>query len=296
MFDFLIHVAAIACIYSILALSLNLQAGFAGMMNFGLIAMFGCGMYAAALVHRFGWSALATLPLAAVAATLLGLFFARLGRKLSSDYWGIATLSIAEIMRIFSNNLETVTGGAQGVSGLPLLFASLRPWDGVARLALFSTLLLAALWLCDRITRSAFGLSLKLMREEPQLALSLGYDIDKIRARMMVISSAIAALAGVLYAYYLTFVGPEQLVAPETFLIWSMIMLGGIANNRGVIAGAFLMQFAMAFIPFVKDYLALPSDFVAAARLFVTGGGILLFLLLRPQGIFPERIGGYHGR
>lgn len=134
------------------------------------------------------------------------------------------------------------------------------------------------------------------MREEPQLALSLGYDIDKIRARMMVISSAIAALAGVLYAYYLTFVGPEQLVAPETFLIWSMIMLGGIANNRGVIAGAFLMQFAMAFIPFVKDYLALPSDFVAAARLFVTGGGILLFLLLRPQGIFPERIGGYHGR
>lgn len=74
MFDFLIHVAAIACIYSILALNLNLQAGFAGMMNFGLIAMFGCGMYAAALVHRFGWSALATLPLAAVAATLLGLF------------------------------------------------------------------------------------------------------------------------------------------------------------------------------------------------------------------------------
>lgn len=296
MSDFLIHVATIACLYSILALSLNLQVGFTGLMNFGLIAMFGCGIYGAGLAHRFGLPMVAGLPIALIMAALVGAFFSRLGRRLSADYWGIATLSIAEIFRIFANNLESVTGGAQGISGLPLLFAGLRPWDGITRLAVFALILFAVWWLCNRITRSPFGLSMKLMREEPQLARSLGYDIDRIRMRVMIISSLIAALAGVLYAHYLTFVGPEQLVAPETFLIWSMVIVGGMANHRGVIAGAFAMQFMMAYIPFVKDYFNLPSDFVAAARLILTGGVILVFLLLRPQGIFPEKIGDRHER
>ncbi len=296
MSDFLIHVASISCIYAILALSLNLQAGFAGLMNFGLVAMFGCGVYGAGLVHRFGLPAAASLPLAWCMAVLLGLFFARIGRKLSSDYWGIATLSIAEIVRIFATNLDGVTGGAQGIAGLPTLFADLRPWDGFARLVLFFGLLLFIWWLCERLMRSNFGLGVKLMREEPQFARALGYDIDGMRSIIMVITSMIAALAGVLYAHYLSFVGPELLVAPETFLIWSMIIVGGIANNKGAIAGAFAMQFMMAYVPFVKDYFALPSDFVAAARLLLTGGIILAFLLLRPQGIFPERIGGTYGR
>ena len=296
MSDFLVHVVSISCIYGILALSLNLQIGFTGQMNFGLIAMFGCGLYGAGLAHRFGLPMVMGLPLAIAGAVLMGLFFSRLGRRLSADYWGIATLSIAEIFRIFATNLETVTGGAQGISGVPLLFSSLRPWDGVARLTLFAAVLLLAWWVCERLVRSNFGLGMKLMREEPQFARALGYDIDRIRAKVMVIASVIAAIAGVLYAHYLSFVGPDLLRAPETFLIWSMIIVGGMANNRGVIAGAFAMQFMMAYVPFVKDTFALPSDFVAAARLLLTGGVILGFLLLRPQGIFPERIGTRHDR
>jgi branched-chain amino acid transport system permease protein len=98
-------------------------------------------------------------------------------------------------------------------------------------------------------------------------------------------------LSGVLYAHYLSFVGPDLLVSAETFLIWSMVIVGGVANNAGIVAGAILMQFAMAFVPFVKDFLGLPTEFISAARLFLVGGGILAFLLLRPQGLFPERIG-----
>ncbi|GGH53420.1 branched-chain amino acid ABC transporter permease [Frigidibacter albus] len=294
MSDFLIHVISVSCIYGILALSLNLQAGFTGLMNFGLIAMFGCGVYGAGLVHRFGLPVALGPALALILAVLMGLFLARLGRRLSTDYWGIATLSIAEIARIFATNLEPLTGGAQGISGLPLLFSGLRPWDGAARLALFAVILGVAWLICERLVRSNFGLGMKLIREEPQLARALGYDIDRIRSTVMVIASVIAAVAGVLYAHYLSFVGPELLLAPETFLIWAMVIIGGIANNRGVIAGAFAMQFMMAYVPFVKDYFALPSDFVAAARLMLSGGVILGFLLLRPQGIFPERVGGRH--
>lgn len=296
MFDFFIHVASIACLYGVLALSLNLQAGFTGLVNFGLIALFGCGTYGAALASGMGWHPLLGLPAGIAMAALLGLFYARLGRKLSSDYWGIATLSIAEIIRISITNEQALTGGAQGISGLPLLFAGLKPFDGMARLALY-VIVLALVWLfCQRLVKSAFGLSMKLMREEPQLARSLGYDLDRIRRVVMLVSSAIAAFAGFLYAHYLTFVGPDQLVSPETFLIWSMVIIGGIANNRGVIAGAFLMQFAMAYVPFIKDALELPTDFVAAARLIIVGGGLLAFLLWRPKGLFPEKVGGSNGR
>nr|WP_255607417.1 branched-chain amino acid ABC transporter permease [Ancylobacter sp. Lp-2] len=286
----MIHVASIACIYGMLALSLNLQMGFTGLVNFGLIALFGCGIYGAALAHVMGWPLIAGLAAALVMAGLLGLFFARLGRRLSSDYWGIATLSIAEVIRITVMN-ESWTGGAQGISGLTLLFGDLRPWDGLARLGLFALALFATYLLCEKLVRSRFGLAMKLMREEPQLARALGHDINGIRARVMLISAAIAAVAGVLYAHYLTFVGPDQLVSADTFLIWSMVIVGGIANNRGVVVGAVLMQFAMAFVPFAKDLLGLPTDFVAAARLILVGGGILLFLLLKPQGLLPERVG-----
>ncbi|MFD1791655.1 branched-chain amino acid ABC transporter permease [Ochrobactrum teleogrylli] len=296
MFDFFVHVASIACLYGILALSLNLQAGFTGLINFGLIALFGCGTYGAALANGMGWHPLAGLPLGVAMAAVFGLFYARLGRKLSSDYWGIATLSIAEIFRITLTNEQALTGGAQGISGLPLLFAELKPYDGAARLVLYALVLLLVWFICQRIVRSSYGLAMKLTREEPQLARSLGYNLDAIRRTVMLISSAIAAIAGFLYAHYLTFVGPDQLVAPETFLIWSMVIIGGIGNNWGVVAGAIVMQFAMAYVPFVKDMLDLPTDFVAAARLLIVGGGLLAFLLWRPKGLFPEKIGGSYGR
>ncbi|HEV7260420.1 MAG TPA: branched-chain amino acid ABC transporter permease [Bosea sp. (in: a-proteobacteria)] len=290
MSDFLIHVASIACIYGMLALALNLQAGFTGLVNFGLVALFGCGIYGAALAHALHWPLMGGVAAALGMAILLGAFLARLGKRLSSDYWGIATLSIAEVIRITVTN-EKWTGGAQGISGLSLLFADLKPWDGLGRLGLFGAVLVLTYWLCQKIADSRFGLAMKLMREEPQLARALGHDVDGIRLRVMVISSIIAAASGVLYAHYLTFVGPDQLVSADTFLIWSMIIVGGIANNAGVVLGAVLMQFAMAFVPFVKDILGLPTDFVAAARLLLVGGGILIFLLVRPQGLLPERVG-----
>jgi len=290
--DFLVHVTSVACLYGILALALNLQMGFTGLVNFGLIALFGCGIYGAAFAHLWGWPPAAGLVLGLVFAVLMGLFFARLGTRMSDDYWGIATLSIAEIMRLVFTNEQALAGGAQGVSGLPVTFAGLGGQAGLARLVLYAVLLLAALWLCQRIARGGFGLSMKLMREEPQLARALGYDLDRIRRIVMVVSSLMAAIAGFFYAHYLTFVGPEQLLSAETFLIWSMVIIGGVANNWGVVAGAFLMQFALAYVPFIKDWFDLPSDFVAATRLVIVGGGILAFLIWRPKGLFPEKIGG----
>ncbi len=262
-------------------------------MNFGQIALFACGAYGAAIAFHFDFGAIWGFVAAVVAAGFLGWVFAGIGRNLQADYWGIVTLALAEVIRIIATNEDWLTGGAQGIGGIPPLYAGL---DGGARqLAILATVLLlvlAAGLACRHLMAGRYGLSIKMMREEPQLAQSLGYDTLALKRQLMATSSVIAAVSGFLFAHYVSFVGPEQIDSSETFLIWAMIVVGGLGNNAGAIVGAFLLQFTFAFIPFVKDWIGLPTDYVAAGRLFLTGGGLIAFILWRQSGIVPERIGG----
>lgn len=292
MSEFLVHVAIMACLYGLLALSLNLQMGFAGLVNFGQVILFGCGTYGASIAFSHQLGPIAGILLGVVFALLVALAFARLGRNLGADYWGIATLAVAEVLRIIVNNEDWLTGGAQGVGGIPLIFGDLpRPAGPLLTLALCAALLLAAWWLCNRLTTSRYGLALKLMREEPQLAAALGYSLSTLKTQTLMVAAVLAAASGFVFAHYVTFVGPDQLVASETFLIWAMVVIGGTGNHLGAIVGAILMQFLFAFVPFVKDALGLPSEYVAAMRLVLVGGGLLAFLMWRTQGLIPERVG-----
>lgn len=293
MSDFLIHVAIMACLYSVVAMSLNLQAGIAGLFNFGQIVLFGAGAYGAAFAFSNQLGLAAGIGAGLGLSVVVALVFARLGRDLGGDYWGIATLAVAEACRIVIRELDGVTGGAQGISGLPPLFTDIdRRSAALATLAVCVALVLAVLWFCQRLSRSRYGLALKILREEPQLAQSLGYNPTALRAQILVISGCVAALGGTVFGHYISFVGPDQLVASETFLIWAMVVIGGSGNNYGAVLGAFVLQFLFAFVPFAKDLLGLPSDYVAALRLTLVGGGLLAFLLWRPRGLVPERIGG----
>ncbi|MGI6854233.1 branched-chain amino acid ABC transporter permease [Mesorhizobium sp. 1B3] len=292
MFEFLIHVAIMACLYGLLSLSLNLQVGFAGLVNFGQIILFGCGTYGASIAFSNQFGPVAGILLGVAFALVVAVAFARLGRNLGADYWGIATLAVAEVLRILANNEAWLTGGAQGVGGIPLIFGDMpRPAGPLMTLGLCIALLLVAWWLCNRLTTSRYGLALKLMREEPQLAASLGYDIASLKTQTLMVAAVMAAASGFVFAHYVTFVGPDQLVSSETFLIWAMVIIGGSGNHVGAIVGAVLMQFLFAFVPFVKDAFDLPSEYVAAMRLTLVGAGLLAFLMWRTQGLVPERIG-----
>jgi branched-chain amino acid transport system permease protein len=291
-FEFLIHVAIMACLYGLLSLSLNLQVGFAGLVNFGQIILFGCGTYGASIAFSNQFGPVVGILLGVAFALVVAVAFARLGRNLGADYWGIATLAVAEVLRILANNEAWLTGGAQGVGGIPLIFGDMpRPAGPLMTLGLCIALLLAAWWLCNRLTTSRYGLALKLMREEPQLAASLGYDIASLKTQTLMVAAVLAAASGFVFAHYVTFVGPDQLVSSETFLIWAMVIIGGSGNHVGAIVGAVLMQFLFAFVPFVKDAFDLPSEYVAAMRLTLVGAGLLAFLMWRTQGLVPECIG-----
>lgn len=125
MFDFLISSLTFGAIFALMALGLNLQAGLAGLLNFGHIAFAGIGAYGTGIAVHIGWHPGLGAAAGVAVAMALGWCVARLGKQLAADYWGIATLAIAEIIRTVATNELWLTNGAQGISGIPALFGGL---------------------------------------------------------------------------------------------------------------------------------------------------------------------------
>ncbi|AQQ28092.1 branched-chain amino acid ABC transporter permease [Burkholderia cenocepacia] len=291
MSSFVIHLLTVGCLYATMALGLNLQAGYAGLVNFGFIAFSGLGAYAAGIASQLGWPLPSALALALAAAGALAIVVARLGRQLSADYWGIATLAVAEILRTIALNESWLTGGAQGIGGIAPLFPGLRaPWADLAFLAVTAGCLALTYATYRRLTASRFGRALKVMREEPALAVCFGYDPLALKTRASIAGALPAALAGALAAWYIGYVGPDAMIASETFALWTVVMVGGLGSHVGVLVGTLIVQAVYALAPFLKDWLGVGSDLTGAVRLGLVGLMLLACVLWRPHGLVPERL------
>lgn len=291
MFDFLIHVVTVAAMFGIMAVALNIQAGYAGLLNLGHIVFVGVGAYSVGVSYHLSISPLIGISLGLCLAALLGFVMSRLGRNLGADYWGIATLAVAEIVRTVALNEDWLTGGAQGISGIPKLISGLvKPWDRLAFMAATLFAVFAMAMICRRLSAGSFGRALRLMREEPMLTTSLGYDLLSLKSKATVASALMAAIAGVFLGYYMSYVGPDYMLASETFLIWTMVMIGGLGNVWGVVLGAFIVQAIYSAVPFAKDFFGIGSDVAGAVRLGVIGLLLLSCLIWRKDGLVPERL------
>jgi branched-chain amino acid transport system permease protein len=290
-FDFLIHILVVATIYGIVAVSLNLQAGTAGLMNFGQITFFGIGGYAAALVAQAGGPPGLGILCGILAAVAAGAFVGRLGRNLEAEYWAIATLGLAEIVRIVAINESWLTGGAEGIGGPIGLFAGLRgPAHGLALLGLSAMCLLACYALVQALTNRQFGRVLRLLREQPDLAVSFGYDVVSFKVRAMMVSAPVAALAGALMTYYIAYISPADLASFGTFVVWTIVIIGGIGNHRGAVLGAFIVQLIYTGALFLKDVIGIPSELAGSLRMLIIGCLLFAFLMIRSGGLLPEKL------
>lgn len=291
MYEFLIYAVTITAIYGLMALGLHLQAGYSGLMNFGHIAFAGVGAYSTGIAIHSGWGAMAGTAIGVILAMSLGWAVARLGRQLAADYWAIVTLAIAEIIRTVANNEAWLTGGAQGLSALTMPFQTLgRPYTAIAFMVFVVVLFAVLAWACHRIGNGRLGRALRLMREEPKLAGCMGYDLITLKTRALMSGAAVTAIGGSLYAQYMSFVGPDYLLASETFLLWTMVMIGGLGSTLGVMVGVVVVQAVYSSVPFLKDMLGFSSDMTGALRLGLVGFLLLACLLWRSQGLVPEKL------
>lgn len=302
--SYLVFFATLASILAIAVLGLNLQWGNTGLFNGGVAAFFGAGAYVTLILggqsqdeHLGGFALPYLLALAGgiAAAALLAWIVGRLTLKLRHDYLAIATFGVAVAFENVMRNAQWLTGGAQGLRGFERPMRDLLG-DGLSYnsvfLAFVLVLLLLVYQLLQRLAGSPFGRLLRAIREDEDAARSLGKTPARIRLTAFVTGSAIMGLAGGLYGTFYAFVSPQDVLPTLTFQIWAMLIVGGAGNNRGAIAGAFLIWGAWTASGWALSRFA-PVEaqlYTGSIQFILIGLVIVGMLLWRPQGLFPERL------
>jgi len=296
MVDFLVYIATMVAIWGILALSLNLQYGIAGLVNLGHIVFFLIGAYASAsFVLLLGLPFLVGVAGAVALAALFGALMALPTAHLQQDYWAISTLAAAEIVRIVMLNTQLggpYTGGAYGIDGIPQPLRGLVDSGdtyGWLYLGFAAAALLACYAIVQWLIHTPFGRALKALREGDDVPLALGKDPRGLRIRGMAIGGALGGLAGALFAHYNTFIEPRYFMPLETFIIWAMVILGGAGNFRGAIVGAVIIQALYNGTRFLgNDIEIIDADVMAALRMIIIGLLVVAVILFMPRGLIPE--------
>jgi branched-chain amino acid transport system permease protein len=286
MIDFVIYSTTVIALWSVLGLSLNLQFGLTGLVNFGQVLPFAIGAYGAAIAasHALPWWAGALGGV--VAAPLIGILVILPAGRLAQDYWALITLGAGEVFRLTMENVPDIAEGIEGVSVYRLADRTLA--------MLLALALLAACWLLvRRIAEGPLGRLLRVIREDETLAATLGRNPLRFQGLVTAVAWSLAAAAGVLYAHVTGFVSPASFMVIETFVVWTAVVLGGPGSNLGVVLGTVLVQLTSVSTRFVAQWSHLPSDLVANLRLAAFGLVLVLVFLFRPEGLLPERRKAY---
>lgn len=290
-------------VYGLLSLGLNVQWGYVGMINIGVAAYFAVGAYASALI---------TTPVTAVhpglglpfwlgpivamgCAAVLGLLIGLVTLRLRTDYLAIASIGIAEIVRLVLKNEAWLTNGVRGMPGIPRPFAGwYPPFPGLPYLILILLMILVVYLALQRAYGSPWGRVLRTLRDNETAARAMGKNALAFRLQAFVLGSAIMGLAGAVYAHFVGFISPEAFDPLfATFIVWVMLIAGGSGNNRGALLGAFLIWLVWSMSEFIT--MRLPPEITTqagAVRIFLIGLLLQLILVFRPQGVLPERSPG----
>lgn len=285
--DFWIHITNLAAIYVILALSLNLLVGYAGLFSVTQGALYGIGAYAFALTSlKLGMPFPVTLLAAIVAPAVIGLVVALPSLRLSGDYLVIASLGLQTVIVALLDNLGPLTGGAGGLWGIPS--PQLGPWTGtdpVSYLPLSLVLVALATGVMVLLTHGPYGRALKMVRDDELAAAAAGKAVVRLKVTAFVVGSAMAGTAGALYAGYITFIDPSSFTVTESIYILTLVIIGGAGTVSGSLAGAV----AVVALGEALRFLPLPSAVVGEARQALYGLLLIAFVIWRPQGLLGER-------
>jgi branched-chain amino acid transport system permease protein len=307
---FWVGVGVFAGTYVLVALGLQLNVGYTGMTNFGAAGFMAVGAYSMAiLVLKAGFSFWASLPLAMVIAIGFGLLVGLPSLRLRADYFAIATIALAEIVRIIAQNARGLTGGNQGLfcaeggagacynDAWTNLSSTIEGWlesigwtdpESLAPLLIvvWLVVILVALGL-SFIQKSPWGRVLRAVREDEDAAEALGKNTLVYKLQSLAIAAAIGAVAGWFLALNLATIHPDDYEPLVTFFAYGVLVLGGLATYWGILAGGVVFWVVLEGTRFVE--LPISETQIAALRFFIVGLVLILLMAFRPQGMFGKR-------
>lgn len=298
-------------IWSILASGLNITVGMAGLLVLGYSAFYGIGAYTFAILssrvataaaqpgagsvvvwmHESGMTFWISIPLAAAIAALFGLLLGLPSLRLRGDYLAIVTLGFGETIRYVLKNCPSLTGGENGIDvralgAYPSLFG-IRIDSQTDFYYLILALVVATVFLVSRLNHSRIGRAWIALREDEVAAEAMGVPTRRMKLLAFSLSAIWGGIAGVFFVRYQGFVNPESFTFNDSVLVLSMVVLGGMGSNIGVVLGAAILY----SIPrFLRDFsgtfqeMGLQVDF-SDYRLLIFGLIMVLMMIFRPQGI-----------
>jgi ABC-type branched-subunit amino acid transport system permease subunit len=289
-----IHMMFLAGLYTALAIGLNFQVGAANLVNFATAADYGIGAYAAAMLAvRFGWSFWVVLPLGGLAAALFGFLLGLPTMKTKTYYLSLVTIAVGLIIYLLLNNLSW-TGGPNGIAGIPLpgigsfsfgdsltIFGVELPFQ-----ANFYYLILGVVAIefvvAKRLYNSKIGLAWNAIRDDEIAAECQGINVTGCKIMAFYTNAFFDGLAGAIYAFNVGFISPENFAFMLSVIVITMVLVGGMGNTVGVIFGALILTLIPEKFQVVQSY-----------RLWLFALIILVMLMARPKGLFPQKIRQY---
>ncbi len=321
-----VRIMALALLYVLLALGLNIVVGYAGLLDLGFVAFYAVGAYMYALLasphlieniegldqwfpnglHTPIW---AVIPLAAGLAALAGVLLGTPVLKLRGDYLAIVTLGFGEIIRVFMNNLEqpiNLTNGPRGLDRIdPMTFFGIdfgKPLPtGIGDFViapvtlyywLFLILVVVSVVICQRLEDSRIGRAWMAIREDEVAAKAMGINTRNMKLLAFGMGATFGGVSGAMFAAFQGFISPESFSLSESIMIVAMVVLGGMGHLPGVVLGALLL----AALPEVLRYVAGDIQNISGGRLdasilrqLLIALAMITIMLMRPRGLWPSR-------
>ena len=318
-----VRILALAMLYVLLALGLNIVVGYAGLLDLGFVAFYAVGAYMYALLASphlaENFEAFAALfpnglhspvwlvvPLAALLAGLAGVLLGTPVLKLRGDYLAIVTLGFGEIIRVFMNNLEhpvNITNGPRGLDridsmnifgfsfGKAVEIFGFRIPSVTLYYYLFLALVVLSVVICYRLETSRIGRAWMAIREDEIAAKAMGINTRNMKLLAFGMGATFGGVSGSMFAAFQGFVSPESFSLMESVMIVAMVVVGGIGHLPGVIVGALLL----AILPEALRYVAGDVQNLTGGRIDASILRQLLIalamvgvMLLRPRGLWPS--------
>jgi branched-chain amino acid transport system permease protein len=284
--DYFIHIAIYIAIFSVVAMSLNLITGYTGLFSITHASFYGIGAYTTALVLTklgagFFVSVLLGMVLTVGASLLIGSVLSRF----NDDYYAIASLGFNTIVFSVFLNWQDLTGGGQGVFGVPrAAIFGYRLISNAGFLVLSAVMFGLAFITCRFIVKSSLGRVLRAIREDEKAVAVLGYNIAFYKLAIFMIGSMMASVAGSLYASYIGYIDPSVSGLNESIFMFVIIILGGLGTLQGPVVGTMFL----IVLPEALRYIGLPVIIAAKVQELIYGLALTMLMLFRPQGLAGE--------
>ena len=296
--NLLISIITLGGIYALLTLALNVQLGYAGLINFGIVAYFTAGAYAYVVLtqpppteldtYKFGFSQPTWVGLvgAVAAATIFAAITGWPCLRLRGEYLALTTFAFAEVFGSLVTNTTSITNGTLGFFGIeqPLSNQFVPEAYPQVLAAMIAAVVIVVLLIVRRLLRAPFGQALLALRDDEIAAIQAGKNVRNLRLQAFLLGAAISGIAGALYTWYTTVASPEMFNAEITFAVFIALILGGVGSNYGAILGAGLLIGLQEVIRTLATNPAI-AERTASVQAIVEGLLFILLLRLAPGGL-----------